>query len=133
MLQIVIWSIILSMGSTNYGTIRVKYTCELLVFIPHLFALCVRYALSLSIIIMVGMALGVGFGISGFLNYPLTQVSFMAVFILFGIGKALHTRERCTVQQCTLCLFFCVAEKIDSGGSARIYFTFLESGHKTRM
>eukprot|EP00041_Stephanoeca_diplocostata_P030365 m.918110 g.918110 ORF g.918110 m.918110 type:complete len:994 (-) comp23740_c0_seq2:282-3263(-) len=45
-----------------------------------------RYALSLSVIIMVGMSLGVGFGISGFMEYPLTQVSFMAVFILFGIG-----------------------------------------------
>ena len=47
---------------------------------------CIRFLLGFSIVAIVGLSLGVGFGVSGYVGFPLTQVSFMAIFILFGIG-----------------------------------------------
>lgn len=45
-----------------------------------------RYLLSLAIILIIGLALGVAFGLAGYTGLVATQCSFLAVFILFGLG-----------------------------------------------
>eukprot|EP00039_Didymoeca_costata_P011781 m.166679 g.166679 ORF g.166679 m.166679 type:complete len:404 (+) comp15290_c0_seq4:643-1854(+) len=45
-----------------------------------------RVLLSFSVVGTVGMSLGVGFGIAGYVGLPLTQISMLAIFILLGIG-----------------------------------------------
>ena len=47
-----------------------------------------RYLLSLAIILIIGLSLGVAFGIAGYAGLVATQCSFLAVFILFGLGVA---------------------------------------------
>ena len=40
----------------------------------------------MSIMLSAGLSLGVGFGFAGFLGLPVTQMSFLAIFILLGVG-----------------------------------------------
>ena len=45
-----------------------------------------KVLLSLSIIATIMMSLLFAFGMSGYLGYPLTQLSLMSIFILLGVG-----------------------------------------------
>ena len=45
-----------------------------------------KVLLSLSIIVTIMLSLLFAFGMSGFLGYPLTQLSLMSIFILLGVG-----------------------------------------------
>jgi hypothetical protein len=45
-----------------------------------------KFLLGFSIVVSVGLALGVAFGVAGYAGLPFTVMSFMTIFILLGIG-----------------------------------------------
>ena len=96
-------------------SLMIVYTTVMLGGTPPLRSRCL---LGLTVVLNVGLALVVGFGLCGYLGVRYNLISFMAIFILFGIGiddmVPTHTRilnrgvalsAECV---CALCSLWCL-------------------------